>query len=152
LNAPESRLAFSAYIDTDKPGFFTSNVFGLSLGVAAALFVVLLLRSELSYDRHFRDSGRIFRVVTPEYTGGPYVLSRRLLDEVPEVEEMCAIKQAYSASFYGQVVLTVDGRRRIEGRLFHAEPSFFRLFDSTFIHGRPETALAHPRAVVLRTE
>ena len=125
------------------------TVFGLSLGVAAALFVVLLLRSELSYDRHFRDSGRIFRVVTPEYTGGPYVLSRRLLDEVPEVEEMCAIKQAYSASFYGQVVLTVDGRRRLEGRLFHAEPSFFRLFDSTFIHGRPETALAHPRAVVL---
>ncbi len=125
------------------------NIGGLALGLAAALFVVLFLGFELSYDRHFKNSSRIYRVVSSKSTGSPYAFSVRALGDIPEVEAVCAIKQAQSSSFSGRVVLTADGRRRFEDRMFHVDPSFFRVFDVSFIHGRPETALDHPRAVVL---
>lgn len=125
------------------------SVFGLGLGLAAALFVVLFLRFELSYDRHIPDHGRVFRVVTPEFAGSPYVLSRRVLEEFPEVEDACAIKQSTTTSFSTRIVLSVDGRRRLESRLYCVDPSFLRIFGVSFIHGKPETALAHPRALVL---
>jgi putative ABC transport system permease protein len=132
-----------------RKGYSIVNVCGLGLGLAAALFVVLFLGFELGYDRHFEKASRIFRAVTPEYTGSPYVFSGRVLGEVPEVEAVCAIKAAESSSFSEKVVLTVDGHRRFEDRMFYVEPSFFRIFGVHFIHGRLETALAHPRAVVL---
>ncbi len=130
-------------------GYAAVSVVGLGLGLAAALFVALFLRFELSYDRHVPDAGRVFRVVKPDFPGSPYVFSRQVLAGIPEVEEVCAVKRARSPSSSGRIVLTAEGKRRSEDRMFCVDPSFFRLFGVRFIHGRPETALTHPAAVVL---
>jgi putative ABC transport system permease protein len=131
------------------PGYAVVSALGLGLGFAVALFVALFLRFELSYDRHVPDHPRVFRVIKPDFPGSPYIFSRRILTEIPEVEDLCAVKQAVSSSFSPRVILTADGKRRFEERMFCADASFFRIFGVRFIHGRPETALAHPRAVVL---
>jgi len=125
------------------------NVFGLSLGIAAALLVVLFLRHELSYDRRYENAGRIFRIVGPEYTGSPYIFSERVRSAIPEVEAVCAIKRAESSFSSEKALLGVDGRRNYEDQMYYADPSFFRIFRVSFLHGRPETALAHPRGAVL---
>ena len=130
-------------------GYAVVSVAGLGLGLAAALFVALFLRFELSYDRHVPDAERVFRVVKPDFPGSPYVFSRRVLTEIPEVEDLCAIRRARSASPSGRILLTAEGKRRFEDRMFCVDPTFLRLFGVRFIHGRPETALAHPAAVVL---
>lgn len=130
-------------------GYAVISVAGLGLGLAAALFVALYLRFELSYDRHIPDAGRVFRVIKPDFPGSPYVLSRQVRAGIPEVEDLCAVKRAASSSFSERVVLTADGKRRLEDRLFCVDRSFFGMFGVRFVHGRPETALGHPRAIVL---
>jgi putative ABC transport system permease protein len=130
-------------------GYAVVSVVGLGLGLAAALFVALFLRFELSYDRQVPDPERVFRIIKPDFPGSPYVFSRRVLTEIPEVEDLCAIKRARSASPSGRILLTAEGKRRFEDRMFCVDPSFFRIFGVRFIHGRPETALAHPSAVAL---
>jgi putative ABC transport system permease protein len=130
-------------------GYAFISVLGLGLGLAAALFVALFLRFELSYDRHIPDAGRVFRVIKPNFPGTPYVFSRQVLAEIPEVEDLCAVKRAESSSFSERIVLSADGKRRLEDRMFCVDRSFFRIFGVRFIRGRAETALAHPRAVVL---
>lgn len=143
-------IAVSAWRNLKRyRGYAVVSVAGLGLGLAAALFVALFLRFELSYDRHVPGAERVFRVVKPDYPGSPYVFSRQVLTEIPEVEDLCAVKRARSAAPSGRIVLTADGRKRFEDRMFCVDPSFFRFFGVRFVHGRPETALAHPLAVVL---
>ena len=132
-----------------RRSFAFVGVLGLGLGFAAALFVALFLRFELSYDRHIPAAERVFRVHKPDFPGSPYVFARQVLSAIPEVEDLCAVKRAVSATQSERIILTADGMRRFEERMFCADPSFFRIFGVRFVHGRPETALAHPRAVVL---
>ena len=46
------------------------NIAGLSLGIACCLILGLFLRSQLTYDQHYPDHERIYRVVNEFTTGG----------------------------------------------------------------------------------
>ena len=143
-------IAISAWRNLKRfRGYAAVSVVGLGLGLAAALFVALFLRFELSYDRHVPDHQRVFRVIKPDFPGSPYIFSRRVLAEIPEVEDLCAVKRARSSANSSKVILAAEGKRRFEDRMFCVDPSFFRIFGVRFVHGRPETALAHPTAAVL---
>lgn len=51
--------------------FTLINITGLSLGLAACILIALFVQNETSYDKHWQDSERIFRVVsTLDRTGG----------------------------------------------------------------------------------
>ena len=54
-----------AFRNLRKHKFYTFiNIFGLSVGVAVCLIITLFVINELSYDTHFKDSDRIYRVKT----------------------------------------------------------------------------------------
>jgi putative ABC transport system permease protein len=44
------------------------NIFGLAFGITACLFILLVVRFELSFDDFHQDSDRIFRIVTTQQT------------------------------------------------------------------------------------
>ena len=44
--------------------FSAINILGLSAGIACCSILALYIQDELSYDRHFENSDRIFRVTT----------------------------------------------------------------------------------------
>lgn len=44
--------------------FSIINIAGLSVGLAACLLISLFVQHEMSYDKHWRDSDRIFRITT----------------------------------------------------------------------------------------
>src|SRR5690349_15787000 len=71
------------------------NICGLAIGITVCLLIGLFIQDELSYDRHHKDAGRIFRVVKdfgnndgsriPDATTPP-AIAPAMQKEIPEIE------------------------------------------------------------------
>ena len=118
------------------------NVLGLGVGVGGALLIFLLIRNELSIDAFHKNRDLIYRVVSTEtYRNGivdydgcaPIPLGDALRQEFPQVE-------AESTTFqdWGQL-LTLPGAtpKKFKENILYAEPSFFQIFDFTWLSGSP---------------
>jgi len=125
------------------------NLVGLALGLAAGLFIALYVKYETSYDRHFKNASRIYRIVRPDFTATPYLLAAGLHGIVPDIEASTAVKRAETASGSNRLTIAVDNRPFEASACFYADKTFFSVFDATFLKGAPDRALSHPRAAVL---
>ncbi len=120
---------------------------GLAMGLAAVVFVAMLIRFETGYDRHHLRAGRIHRVVSDDFAGAPYALIEGLRRSLPGIEEAAALRRLSKA---GDPVLIAAGENRIgEDRIYATDPSFFRIFTVDFRFGRPEAVLRDPQSAVL---
>ena len=139
------------------------NVFGLVIGIAAALVILTIIRYELSFDRFHTNSDRIYRVVTvshpdgePKYSPGvSYPLPEALKNEISSIENITALH--YHRELQVDVLdtqgFTLKKFQESNGCAL-VEPSFFRVFDFQgtnfkWVAGNPETALKEPFAIVL---
>jgi hypothetical protein len=127
------------------------NVFGLALGLACSLLILLWVQDELRYDRFHANGNRLYRVLanvhwadlnTFETTPGP--LAELLKDEVPEIEYATKMTGWDLAGIF-QVGNTAGKEKR--GRF--ASPDLFRMFSFPLVEGNPATALGSPNSVVI---
>jgi putative ABC transport system permease protein len=135
--------------------FSLINIFGLSMGVAACVLILLYAQHELSFDRMHPNSGRIFRLVEVQQTDQRSTrhvgstsgnAASMLAHDFPEVEQTTHLLTRQVA---GRVTVQHGENRFYEGRYMYAEPSLFTIFAFPFIHGDPNTALEQPKSVVL---
>ena len=131
------------------------NLFGLALGFAAALLIVLFVRDEYSYDRFFAGHRDVYLL-----TGSKDAIDRRLGAErwdfsfpdlaaklsvqFPQIETVARILTADGPTHirYGQVEADETG-------FLWVDPSFFRVMPLKSLAGDLQTALATPDSVVL---
>jgi len=124
---------------------------GLSLGLAASILLTVFIQFELSFDRHFKEADRIYRMNSIWIDNGepaemPINLRkayRELPQEVPGIE---AALQLYRG--FRQEIIVNENRHK-ELNLLYSDPEFFRLFDFRFLQGTPESALSEPNTVVI---
>ena len=76
------------------------NLFGLTVGISAALFIWQYISFEMSYDSFFEDSDRIYRVVSTKIQNGniqpgkaqaSVILKNSLENSIPEIEAAARI-------------------------------------------------------------
>ncbi|HYE52808.1 MAG TPA: ABC transporter permease [Azospirillaceae bacterium] len=133
------------------------NLLGLSVGLAAALLIFMYVRHELSYERHFANSDRIYRLATEPLEPGQgddgrkHALSPQPMAELlMQAADQIGIEAATRYEF-GTFILARGEARFFEKTTFvHAD--FFRMFDFPFRHGDPATALATPDGMVMSRE
>jgi putative ABC transport system permease protein len=122
------------------------NVAGLALGMAACTLIALYVRDEVSYDRHFTDADRIFRITTElqemPLTILPPHVGPLLQRELPEVEVAARLMP-------GKGVMQYQDRAFQEDRFYFGDSTFIDVFDLQFLAGDPETALIRTNTVVL---
>jgi putative ABC transport system permease protein len=116
--------------------------------------VALFIIDELSYDRHNKDSGSIYRVVKdfvnddgtklPDATTPP-AIGAAIQKDIPEVEHMVRLFPGWGAKFY----IRNGEKKLIEENLYRADSSIFDVFSFTFLKGDPKTALKPLNAIVL---
>jgi predicted permease len=137
------------------------NILGLSVGIACAILIFLVIRFEESFDTFHGKKDRIVRLVTvynrPEgihYSAGvPFPTAEALRSEFPQLEGVAEI-----FGTEGQVTVMNEGTGAPEKKfmeetgLFYAEPQFFGIFDFPFIAGNPATALSEPNTIILTRE
>ena len=127
------------------------NVFGLSIGLASSILILLFITSEVSYDKYHSKSGSIYRLYIDGVLEGNELKSGyssiasgpAFQQEIPEVVEYARFRQ------WGQNVLIHDNEKFIEDNFVFCDSAAFRIFDFHMIEGDPETALLEPNTIVL---
>lgn len=128
------------------------NIAGMSVGIAAALLILLYVSHESSYDRFHLNADRIFRVGLHGRIGDQDVMTATtcppmaeiLVNEVPGVEQATRI-----APFWGTPTLRYEDKAFTEEKMFHADSNFFNFFGFRLLEGDPQTALLEPNSAVL---
>ena len=120
------------------------NICGLALGFAAVILIGLYVRDELSYDRAYPHSDRIFRTFAEPRNGTsqPLALTRANIADAmeldfPEVEFATQLTAPHPGTLkQGDIeVLAVVGM---------ADPDFFRMFPPKTVAGNVDAALERP--------
>ena len=112
------------------------NVLGLSTGLASALFIFLWVKDEVSIDAGYKDSDRLYRIVsnlkisddeimTWNITPGP--LRESILENVPEAEVVVHTASTGALIQYNDKALQERGE--------YADSTFFKIFDFKILKG-----------------
>jgi putative ABC transport system permease protein len=126
------------------------NIFGLAIGLACCILMVLYVQDELCFDRFHENGDRIVRIGYEGEFGRtartPHILAPALLQSYPEVENAVRIKALE------RPVVSHGDEKFYEDRFYYADPSIFAIFTFPFIAGDPQNALSSPDALVLTQE
>jgi len=127
------------------------NIVGLSIGLAVAVMLLLVVTSELSFDRHFAGSKRIVTLnTTLSLQTEVHYVAAALRKAYTEIPNKVAGIEACTQIYTGWTVELVSNLDRFRGLEFlYADPDFFNVFQLTFIEGTPQTALANPKSLVI---
>lgn len=132
-------------------GLASINLFGLALGMACTMFILLWVQDELSFDRFHENADVLYRVEQDQFYSGeayhvnvtPYPPGPVFKSDIPEVVD------AARFAYIGTRLVSQDDRRFYEGGLLAADPSTFDMFTFSFVEGDPATALDNPNSIVL---
>jgi len=127
------------------------NVFGLTLGITSALFLIVYVTDELSYDRYHENADRIYRVQShitepdDEFTWlvAQVPFAEQVVQDYPDVEAACRFINFQRSLFIKDEV------EFTEENFFYTDTTVFDIFTYKFIFGNPEDALARPNDIVL---
>ena len=129
------------------------NIFGLAVGIATCLVILLYINHEWSYDTFHEGTEDIYRFTTLETEDEGIVrhlanayspLAPLLASAFPEIEQVCR--------YFPQNISVKNPENNLlnqESRFFFADSVFFEIFTFQFEQGLPQTALADPNSVVL---
>ena len=132
-------------------GYHFINITGLAIGMACAIFILLYVEFELSYDRFHRDGDRIYRIANEQVTanGNRYysavtpVMGPAVGENFHQVECMARLVRVEPKT------IRKGDRIYIEEKLAFGDQEIFDLFSIQWIKGNPANALMRPMTVVI---
>jgi putative ABC transport system permease protein len=127
------------------------NILGLTIGITFSLFLIFYVKDELSYDKHHKNSDRIFRIVSyiqekdknTDWTLTQLPLGPTLQKDYPEVEQQ--------VRFMGRErTLFRNGTKEFyETKAYYVDSTIFKVFTHKFVEGNAATALNAPFDIVI---
>ncbi len=127
------------------------KIFGLSIGIAACMFIYLFVVDELSFDKFHENGDRLYRFVQIQFekesgieTGLqqfiPTPVGPELMQSIPQVKSQTRYVNGsgvvrYNEKIFRETITLVDS-------------SFFEMFTFPLIAGAPETVLSDEHSIV----
>ena len=135
--------------------FALINIIGLALGLAITILVFLFVSHEISYDKNWDGSDRIYRAgLDANFMGqnmvgpaAPSPMAQALRTEFTDIESATRIQPRA-----GEVLIRYDQTKIYVKNNVFADSAFFKVFNYKFIHGDATNALKEENAVVLNEE
>jgi putative ABC transport system permease protein len=127
------------------------NIAGLSIGIAAAIFILLYVQDELSYDKYNAKRDRIYRIESDFTIGNKHdkfaivsiPMGPALKIEFPEVEEFVRLYDV------GNSLFRFGDKEYYEDYFYFTDSTIFDIFSYKLIIGDPKKALTEPNTIVL---
>lgn len=138
--------------------FTTIKIGGFAVGIAACLLIALFIKNELSYDKHYNNKDRIYRVVMQGVMDGELLKSvhfqlpfaETLQSTFPEILEAGKINtsELFGA---GRRPLRPVGtmQNNFEDGFIFADQGVFDILEFELLEGNPKQALTSPQSIVL---
>ncbi|HKD46305.1 MAG TPA: ABC transporter permease [Rhizomicrobium sp.] len=126
------------------------NIAGLTVGLTCAIFIVLLLRDELSYDRWIPGTDNFYRIEqTFHVPGQPPLNSTSASFPMPDAMQ-AQIPEVKTAVHLEPRRMTVALRdRQFLDHVDVVSPNFFQKIRLPLIQGNPATVFAQPESAVI---
>nr|MBI1232398.1 FtsX-like permease family protein [Cytophagales bacterium] len=146
----------SNYIKIALRGFlkhkltFFINLFGLALGLWAAILIGLWVKSELRMDRDFAEIDQVYRIMEHQRygteifttTSTPGVLAEELKNVYPIVERAASVS-------WNQDHLFVNGDVKINLNGLYVGADYLHILQHDILHGDRQSALSQKNHIVL---
>ena len=137
-----------------QKGYSFINIAGLAVGLACALFILLWVQDELSYDRFHSNAGTLYRVEQDQEGGQgkfhvnvtPYPMGPALKAEIPEIKETVR----YTSP--GTLLVRYEDKVFFESRVRAVDPQILQMFTFPLNRGDEASALSRPGSLVLTEE
>jgi putative ABC transport system permease protein len=131
------------------------NISGLALGLTACALIMLYVLDEMSYDKHYTNGERVFRIASEvkgeKWVAAPAPLAYGLITEFPEVEQVTRLLR-----FPGAETMLLHAAQQqkqfFETNAYYVDSTFFQLFNYDFKFGDIRTALNEPNSLVISEE
>lgn len=143
-------LSVLRYISRNRT-FTTINISGLVIGMTAFMLITQYVVHELSYDRSWATSDRIFRVqldrfdkgeLSTRWASGANGLGPDLKDNFPEIAAYVRMTGSNSLLSHGDVYFK-------EEHVYYASQDFFKVFGIHLLEGTDSSALKGLNKIVL---
>lgn len=127
------------------------NILGLSVGLAAFIFILIYVRDEINYDKHNEKHDRIYRLESDFNISNrhdvfaivPIPMGPAFKLEFPEVEAFTRLNPVGNALFrYGD-------KEYYEDDFYFADSNIAQVFTINFLQGLPDKCLNEPYQMVL---
>jgi putative ABC transport system permease protein len=132
-------------------GYSILNILGLTLGISSALFLIIYVSDEVSYDRYHDKADRIYRVsskitepddqftwIVAQFPFGPQVVQ-----DYPEVQSFVRfIDMPRSLYKY-------EDKEFNEENFYYVDSTLFDIFSYKVIKGEVKSALIEPNKIIL---
>lgn len=137
---------------TRHKAFSAINIAGLSLGIAACLFILQYVSFQLSYDRFHKNAGSIYRVIDDRLEHGKVIqhsaitysgVGQAMQQDFPEVVNHCRM-----VPFKGQVI-SANGKQFPDESGFAVDNAFLSMFSFPVLAGDGREALMQDHSIVL---
>jgi putative ABC transport system permease protein len=132
-------------------GYSILNILGLTLGITSALFLVIYIADEVSYDRYHEKADRIYRVsssikepddkftwIVAQIPFGPQVVK-----DYPEVQSSVRFINMPRALY------KFEDKEFNEENFFYVDSTLFDIFTYKVIKGEVKSALLSPKKIIL---
>ncbi len=129
------------------------NIGGLSVGMAAALLVLLWVQNEWSFDRYHQKAAQTYRILSHikvsadeiwNWSTTPMGLVIESAKKVPEIQQFARFKKGSEYS-----VFKIEAQLFKEKKYAYVDNNWFELFDYQFVEGSARDALNDPKNIVL---
>lgn len=130
------------------------NITGLSIGLAAAMLIMLYTKDEASFDRFHEKGDHIYRIVNQEVnpdgsearkgSNTGYFQGPRFANHIPEIQAFVRLQSNSKDIKQGVEVKSQE--------LLMVDANFFSVFSLPLLSGNPQTALKQPKSTVISTD
>ncbi len=126
------------------------NIAGLTVGLTCAIFIILFVRDQLSYDRWIPATQNLYRLEERVSLPGqppklsamtPFVAAQAMLDNIPEVQARTRLLRPATT--------ILVGNRQFPERVDFVDPNFLQMIRLPLVAGDPAKVFSRPASAVL---
>lgn len=133
------------------PGYSILNILGLTLGITSALFLIIYVSDEISYDRYHDKADRIYRVSSkitePDdqftWNVAQIPFGPQVVQDYPEVQSFVRFIPI------GRSLYKYEDKEYNEEDFFYVDSTLFDIFTYKVVKGEIKTALLEPKKIIL---
>jgi putative ABC transport system permease protein len=132
-------------------GYSFINIAGLAVGIACALFILLWVQDETSFDRFHAKAKTIYRLEQDQPTdNGPFHVYVSGLPLGPAIKAgIPGVRETVRIGYPGTLLVRHGDKAFYENRVAAVDPQFFRVFSFPVVQGKADAALTQPGSLVL---